>query len=370
MKIPLPQAMREALLSLWMAVSARRLLLLCLYMLVPPGQEEAAMGQEAVADDRLQVMFWNVENFFDTEDDPERQDNDFLPSAERRWTPSRFSRKALSLARVIAAAAEKGLPDLIGIAEVENDSVMVRWTQHSPFARLGYRYVMTESPDVRGLDVALLYQPGRFRLLGDCSIRVAVPAGCRPTRDLLHVWGISLDGDTLDVLVCHLPSRLGGTKASAPARQAAHHTIRRWADSLAAVRREPRLLVMGDMNDTPHTSSLVRELQLQMPPEDGGTGDSAALYNLMLSLDRRLRRGGNVTGTYKYRGEWEILDQFWCNGILLPQISDVRIFSRSWMLTEDAGQLGTRPMRTYRGFSYEGGYSDHLPVVLDIHFSR
>lgn len=368
MKIPHPQAMREALLVLWMAVPARRLLLLCLYVLVPLGPEGAVMGREAAPAGRLRVMFWNVENFFDTEDDPEKQDDDFLPSAERRWTPSRFSRKALSLARVIAAAAENGLPDLIGIAEVENDSVMVRWTQHSPFARLGYRYVMTESPDVRGLDVALLYQPGRFRLLGSGSVRVAVPAGCRPTRDLLHVWGISLDGDTLDVLVCHLPSRLGGTKVSAPARQAAHRAIRRWVDSLAEVRREPCLLVMGDMNDTPHTSSLARELQLQMPPEDGGAGDAATLYNLMLPLDRRLRRGGNVTGTYKYRGQWEILDQFWCNGILLPQVSDVGVFSRSWMLAEDAGQLGTRPMRTYRGFSYEGGYSDHLPVILDIRF--
>lgn len=358
--------MREPALLLRMAFSGWRMLLRWWPVLVLLSWEDTAIGQVPLAERRLRVMFWNVENFFDTQDDPKTLDDDFLPTAGRRWTSARFMRKALALARVVAAVGEDRVPDLIGIAEVENDSVMTRWTRHSSFARLGYRYVMTESPDVRGLDVALLYQPGNFRLLGHRSIRVVVPAGCRPTRDLLHVWGASYDGDTLDVLVCHLPSRLGGSKASAPARQAARLFIRRWVDSLTMVREEPRLLVMGDMNDTPHTRALVRELRLQDPPERKTTGDPAVLYNLMSPLDRRLRKGGAALGTYKYRGEWEILDQFWCNGILLPQVARVSIFSASWMLVEDTGQLGHRPMRTYRGYSHEGGYSDHLPVVMDL----
>ncbi len=370
MKRPVFNRMCEVVAALRTVVPRLRVRLRWWCVLVLASLEGLTAGQVPAAAGRLRVMFWNVENFFDTEDDPDTRDDDFLPAEVRRWTPARFKRKALSLARVIVAAGEERMPDLIGIAEVENDSVMIRWTRHSPFARLGYRYVMTESPDVRGLDVALLYQPGSFRLLGARSLRVPVPAGCRPTRDLLHVWGRSLGGDTLDVLVCHLPSRLGGAKASAPAREAAYRTVCQWGDSLVSVRGEPRLLVMGDMNDTPHTPGLVRGVGLQEPPGEHVAGNASGLYNLMLPLDRRLRKGGEMMGTYKYRGEWEILDQFWCNGILLPQVSGVGIFSRPWMLVEDSGRLGTRPMRTYRGYAHEGGYSDHLPIVMDIGFSR
>lgn len=370
MKMPVLKKITKTLFGLWTAVFGRRLSPWGLCVLVPLFSEGAVMGQTPVSGEYLRIMFWNVENFFDTQDDPTVYDDDFLPAAGRRWTPARFMRKVSALSRVVAAIGEEHIPDLIGVAEIENDSVMIRWTKHSPFVRLGYKYVMTESPDVRGLDVALLYQPGKFRLVGHRSIRVILPAGSRPTRDLLHVWGTSRDGDTLDVLVCHLPSRLGGTKASASARKAAHQALRLWVDSLAAIRREPRLLIMGDMNDTPHTKSLVREVRLQAPPTKETTGDPVGLYNLMLPLDRQLRKSGNALGTYKYRGKWEILDQFWCNGILLPQVADVRFFSPSWMLVEDTGQLGRRPLRTYRGYFYEGGYSDHLPIVMDILFSR
>ena len=335
----------------------------------------------ASAQGDLRICFYNVENLFDTADDPLTQDDEFTPSGARRWTPRRLRQKLDGLSRVVAAMGEGRPPALIGLAEVENDSVLRRWLRSDGMWRSGYRYVMTDGLDARGIDVALLYQPTDFRLFGHEALRVPVPAGSRPTRDLLHAWGRLSTGDTLDVIVCHMPSRLGGSKARQALRTAAHLRLRSAIDSLLSVRSAPLLVVMGDFNDGPFQPSLVRNLRLCDP--NGAVGPDS-LYDLMQPLHRLLQRGRLRTGSYKYRGEWSFIDHFLVNGRLLPASSDsllsvssairpsalrvdsVRVLALPFMLTDDATHLGQRPRRTYYGYTYEAGYSDHLPIVMDL----
>ncbi len=326
------------------------------------------------------VLFYNCENLFDPSDDPQTKDDEYTPQGVRHWTFDRQYRKLISIAQVVAKVGEGGPPCLIGLAEVENDSVLEALLHRTPLWHWRYEYVITQSADVRGINVALLYQPLNFRLLGWTGVKVHVPAGSKPTRDLLHAWGRLVGGDTLDVVVCHLPSRRGGLRMSAPVRAAAHRCIRRLADSLQVVRSHPHLLVMGDMNDAPDTRSLCRNMRF-------GEG----LTNLMQPLQQQLRQGRLVYGTYKYRGEWDFLDQFWINeGLKRPMSADilsdrpsnltshgtVRVWVDSvrsvcfpFMLKEDATHMGHRPWRSYYGYKYEGGFSDHLPICLDLHIS-
>lgn len=322
------------------------------------------------------ILFYNCENLFDFSDDPLKQDDEFTPQGSRHWTSYRQYEKLVGFAKVIVDAGEGKPISLIGLAEVENDSVLHRLVKGTALWRWDYSYVITRSDDVRGVNVALLYQPTDFRLLGWEALKIPLPKGSRPTRDLLHAWGRVVGGDTLDVVVCHLPSRLGGTRFSAPKRSAAHRTISQLCDSLDQIRLHPHVLVMGDMNDSPDTRLLRRNMQF-------GNG----LYNLMDSLQSDLFRLKRSIGTHKYQGQWSILDQFWVNQALLPEektirnqpqqadsfslcrlwVDSVRIICYPYLLVEDYTHLGHRPKRSYYGYQYEGGFSDHLPIRLNLH---
>ena len=156
---------------------------------------------------RFRVVSWNVENLFDIHHDSLKNDREFLPDALRHWNYTRYKKKLTDMARVITAVGEWEPPALVGLCEVENDTVLRDLTRRSPLKELNYRYVMTDSPDLRGIDVALLYQRDLFKLLSFRSVSIPPLKQFRPTRDLLHVSGLLLTGDTLDVFVCHLPSR-------------------------------------------------------------------------------------------------------------------------------------------------------------------
>ncbi|KAA6305123.1 hypothetical protein EZS27_043226, partial [termite gut metagenome] len=170
----------------------------------------AILAQE---DSVFRVVCWNVENLFDTRHDSLKQDEDFLPASLRRWHDERYKEKLANVAHVIATTAEWHIPALVGLCEVENEKVMSDLTQHSPLKEYGYRYVITDSPDIRGMDVALLYRCDRFKLLDYQPLRIrSIDETSRPTRDILHVTGLLINGDTLDVFVCHFPSRLEGVK--------------------------------------------------------------------------------------------------------------------------------------------------------------
>ena len=309
----------------------------------------------------FRVVGYNVENLFDCRHDSLKNDMEYLPGNIRGWTPGRFYDKVNKIAKVILAASASYAPDLVGLCEVENDFCLNTLVKHSPLRDVGYRFVMTSSQDERGIDIALLYQPETFRLLFNRSIRISFREyGYRPTRDILHVTGKVATGDTLDVFVCHFPSRSGGVKASESFRMLAADRLRHVVDSVQEMRSFPHILVMGDFNDSPTDRALTEVLRASIPEYPI---KKEKLYNLM---------SGKKGGTYCYRGEWSLFDQIIVNGLLLDERSDFRtdtekafILNFPFLLEEDDVYGGDIPFRTYRGMRYHGGYSDHLPVAVD-----
>ncbi len=319
---------------------------------------------------RFRVMTYNVENLFDTCHDAGCDDYEFLPSAERAWGQARYFKKLGQLCRVIAAAGGESPVDLVGLCEVENDSVLRDLTEHTRLHRLGYRYLITHGPDSRGVDVGLLYQPERFRVLQAEDLGVPVDADYgRPTRDFLHVCGLLPTADTLDVLVCHMPSRRGGTQVVERFRQTAGRTLRHYADSLMQVRGEGRLLIMGDFNDECRDASISTALGAKALTNEKTFPEVSERDLYVLSADLQ---EGEVYGTYKYKGQWNTLDQIMVSGSLLDENaacytrrSLCHIFAPAFLLTTDKAHGGQQPWRTYVGTHYLGGFSDHLPLTLD-----
>ena len=360
-------------LRLMMNINNRFSILLVLFLLLC----QNALAQEHRHHEQL--MFWNVENAFWPEDDPAVDDDEFTPEGMRHWTHGRLRHKLLQLTRVLLAAGDGRAPMVVGLAEVEGDSVMHYWTHHTPLYDQHYQYICTHGPDQRGIQTALLYQPADFHLIQADEYEVPMPAGLRPTRHLLHALGRLVSGDSLDVIVCHLPSRLGGARQSQPARDAAHQVVASLADSLLKCRLHPAVIIMGDMNDTPSSKSK-------------GAWWGSQFVNLMLPLQRDLRTHPSAFGSHKYHGQWGYLDQFIINrehassgviestntnkseeaatakGDTLRSLvfSAPRSFHLPFMLTDDVTHLGHRPARSYMGYQYEGGYSDHLPILLDL----
>lgn len=305
---------------------------------------------------RLRVMSWNVENLFDTIHDSGRIDTDFLPDGANAWTAARYRTKLFAIARTIAAAGGAEPVDIIGLCEVENTRVVEDLTQHSALASLGYSYLITNSLDERGMDVALLYQADRFLPLQEYILRVPfTPQKERPTRDILVVDGLIPAGDTLTVAVCHLPSRRGGAELTAAYRQRAVQVLRNTVDSIARKRQNFRMIVMGDFNDEPADAS-VRQLT------DSG----------FVNLSAKAVGEYKIKGTYKLSGAWSRIDQMIVSCSLLEGSSGLRaqpetcrIFAPEFLLERDATG-GVKPCRTYLGTFYHGGVSDHLPLLLDL----
>lgn len=297
---------------------------------------------EAKAQNTFSVLSYNIENAFDTHHDEGKNDLEYCEGGERRWNHSRLMNKLKGVSKVIAAADEKRPVDLIGLCEVENDTVMQYLTQRTPLKNLGYRYILTDSPDERGIDVALLYSPFTFHPIENQSIRSNVPK--QKTRDILHVAGTIAGGDTLDVYVLHLPSKRGGAEGEKLSmgicRQLQAHT-----DSVRAIRQHPNLLVMGDFNaetNAPQLKILTRSHHL---------------------IDRTAKL---QPGTYKYQGEWSIIDHILTHTTTLSH-QQTRILSLPFLTEPDSANGDIKPHRTYLGPVYQGGISDHLPVVSVFH---
>ena len=318
----------------------------------------------------FRVMEYNVENLFDTVSAPGSLDAAFTPQGALRWTSRRYWHKQGRLARVIAAAGGSSSVDLVALVEVENDSVVHDLTRRTALARLGYDYIVTRSADPRGVNVALLYQPSRFRPVSVGSLRVPPPHRRQPpTRDVLHVAGATVWGDTLDVLVCHLPSRRGAQWAE-DYRNELCRRVRAYADSLMHVRLRPAVVVTGDFNAGWPENCLVRHLAARLP-EEGKLPEREGLY--VVSHGLSTPRG--VSGTYYYRDSWCRLDHFVVNGMLLGASDSQRgwacpaecsIVDFDFLLKEGPGGGDRRPAPTWRGTMYAGGCSDHLPLLLTL----
>lgn len=319
----------------------------------------------------MRVMAYNVENLFDTKPDRGKEDAEFLPDSEHRWTTWRYWQKLNQLAKVIAAVGETSPPGLVALCEVENDSVMFDLTHRSALRRLEYQYVMTDSPDRRGVDVALLWQPGLFRMLASYAIRIpSVEHGFKPTRDILYAKGEVFSGDTLHVLVCHLPSRAGGAPSSAAHRRLAFSVLREAVDSLLSIDTCSHILVAGDMNSMPEEEMLRNTLGVSYRADKKSCGPRCVLH----ALTTRKTRGRNgAAGTYRYQGEWNCLDHLLVshalwegNGRVGLDSAQAVIADFPFLLEPDVTHGGVKPFRTYLGTIYHGGYSDHLPVYIDI----
>ena len=339
---------------------------------------QASSQQERIS---FRVVSWNIENLFDTHHDSLKNDHEYLPDAIRHWNYSRYKKKLADVARVITALGEWNPPALVGLCEVENDTVLRDLTRRSPLKELSYRYVMTNSPDLRGIDVALLYQRDLFKLLSSRSISIPPFKQHRPTRDLLHVSGLLLAGDTLDVFVCHFPSRSGGAKESEPYRLYVAHILRTEVDSIMNIRSHPQAIIMGDFNDYPTNQSILKILKAEAPPvktnDLASTTDSAnastvtpsslKLYHLLA----RKAKSKNF-GSYKFRGEWGLLDHLIVSGTLLNQSNHfftseekANVCLLPFLLKDDEKYGDKEPFRTYKGMKYQGGISDHLPISTD-----
>jgi endonuclease/exonuclease/phosphatase family metal-dependent hydrolase len=307
-------------------------------------------GRAGEAQIPFRVLFYNVENLFDAEDNPRTSDDEFLPSGSRRWTFGRYHHKLKQLSRVILAAGEWDTPALIGLCEVENDSVVEHLLRRTPLRSQQYRYVTAATADPRGIRTALLWQGAKFRYLGSRSIRLHLPS--HPTRDFLHVWGKLPGGDTLDVFVCHFPSKYSGERETESARLMAARSLRRLSDSLFLARRHPLQILMGDFNAEPGSSVC------QILAEEGK----------LLPLFPK----SSGLCSYKYHGVWQQIDHIFILPGMIEAAASLRleegspqVFHPSFLLCPDKTYLGKRPFRTYYGFKHEGGFSDHLPVMAD-----
>ncbi|MBQ0025414.1 MAG: endonuclease [Bacteroidales bacterium] len=267
----------------------------------------------------ITVMFWNVENFFDPFDDPQKNDDEFTASGAKHWNWKRFERKRDGIAKTIISTADEygSLPSLVGLAEVENRLVLSQLVKKSPLESFDYGYVHRESPDERGIDVALLFRKEEFNLVKVDSLRVE----SFHTRDILYVTLRHRLGDTLHVVVVHLPSKLGGRKASSVRRDSALSILNRCVDSIIEGSHAAKIVVMGDFNDGPVSSD---------------------------------------SGTIKFQGVWETIDKFVTHNLN----AESSIYSPPFLLEDDRAYIGKKPRRTYIGPRYNGGLSDHLPIIL------
>lgn len=290
------------------------------------------------------IVWWNIENLFDCRHDSLKEDYEFLPEGDRHWTPGRYWKKLDNLSRTIAAiAGEDAWPMVIGICEVENDSCLRDLTRRSPLRIAHYTYIHEEGPDMRGVDVAMLYDSLRFNLLGHEAIRIpSTEHGFRPTRDILHAWGqCSSLPDTLHLVMVHLPSRSGSGRKGETHRKLAATTLYHLLDSLS----DKSILLMGDFNAEPN-DKIFRNIQAHMT-------------SLIPQSRKELRR---AQGTYYFRRLWGFLDHILVSQRLKPFVENQVTVGRFPFLFTEKGA----PWRTYQGPVYKGGFSDHLPIWVDL----
>lgn len=309
------------------------------------------------------VMFYNVENLFDTVDDPLKNDDEFLPGSYKHWNEKRYWIKLNNLSKVIVAADTHNAPDFVGLAEVENSTVMEDFTKRASIRKVGYEYLITDSPDARGIDVALMYKERSFRLIGHENLTVSLlPYSKGTTRQVLHAWGRIISGDTLHLYVTHWPSRINGAKATEPLRKCAAQVIRNSVNQVLESYRKPYIIIMGDFNETPHEAA-VRET-LNACPLDKVTQNNNLKDSVLVSLM------DNADGSYCYQGDWEQIDQFVVSASFLNErgvlnMESFNVFDADFLLEPDKVYGGKHPKRTYNGAKYNGsGFSDHLPIVL------
>lgn len=309
------------------------------------------------------VAFYNLENFFDTLDDPNKNDDDFTPNGANHYTPQVYHDKIGKLTEVLSQIGTDVSPDgfsILGVAEIENTKVLEDLVAQPGLANRHLKIVHYDGPDDRSIDPALIYNPRYFKVKQSqpLFVRMANPDGSlHYTRDVLWVSGL-YDGEMIHVFVNHWPSRRGGEEASMAARASAASVSKHVIDSLMAIDPNTKVIVMGDLNDDPTSPSVTQVLGAKLKVADVKDG---GLYNPWADFTKK------GIGTLAYNDSWNLFDQIIISSGFLKKdqagffYKDAHIFSRNFMVTK-SGKYKGYPMRTYDGVIYNGGYSDHFPT--------
>lgn len=320
-------------------------------------------SQPKPATDEMTFMFYNTENFFDSEDDSLTSDDEFTAKADRRWNSGRMYAKAERLGKVILAAGKWNPPVFAGLCEIENLHVLELLTRMAPLDKYHYKIVQKDSPDRRGIDVALIYRPDLFEPFEYKAIAVSDPDDRSfRTRDILRVSGIFNRCDTLHVFVNHWPSRYGGIMKTVKYRKLAAETLKNSVIELKQRFPKPKIICMGDFNDSPADESIVRFLDARKADNPSLEGELVNLSALWIN---------DPVQTIKSQFAWEVFDQIIVTDYFLDKndcfdLPKAEILKTEFLLEPDVKFGGVKPRRTYVGFKYQEGFSDHLPVVLRV----
>jgi Endonuclease/Exonuclease/phosphatase family len=303
-------------------------------------------------EDTLSIMFWNLENLFDIYDDSTTLDEEFLPESIRHWNSYRYYAKINMIWKVILSAGYNNPPDLLTFAEVENGKVLNDLILYSPFGFFGYKIIHANSPDLRGIDVALAYNPDKINIDSSLYIKNELSnLGGGPTRDILYCK-CRINKEVFHLFVNHWPSKYGGQAYTEAFRMNSARLLKVLTDSLIG----QKIICTGDFNDTPDS----RCIQSLIKDEKSN-----------LILLRPLSPG--TEGTIKYQGLWQYIDHFlvspellYKNNNLYSKLNLTYVYSPSFLLEKDLVYGGIKPFRTWSGFQYNRGVSDHLPIILKL----
>lgn len=318
----------------------------------------------AFSQEYSRFMFYNTENLFDIYNDSIKNDDEFTPDGDKHWNKFKYNEKLNHIYKVITAVGGWKSPDFVGFCEVENRLVLEELLKFTPLNKLNYEIVHFESPDKRGIDVALLFNANNFYLVESKPVPVVIDG--RPTRDILYAKFNSKKDDTLHIFINHWPSRWGGQINSEPRRMAAAEKLRTVVDSLFQVEKNPNIIIAGDLNDFPEDKSVTKILKAHHNFENI---QNEELYNISYYLQEKQGQW-----SHKYQEESGILDQIIISGNLFNNkkfyttLANAAVFSAPFLLEKDEATFGVKTFRTYIGFKYNGGFSDHLPVYIDFFY--
>jgi predicted extracellular nuclease len=308
-------------------------------------------------DNTATIMFYNVENLFDTVDDPLIADEEFTPEGKKHWTTERYQKKLNDIAKVISSVNENELPVIAGFCEVENRGVLEDLIKTDALKSNNYKIVHEDSPDMRGIDVGLIYNSDEFTYLSHKTIPINTGSKYK-VRDILYTKGILYEEDTVHIFVNHWKSRSGGVQETEPQRIKCAETLRKEVNTILESNINAKILIMGDLNDGPKNMSVFETLKAN------NSDDESSLFNLMLEKSEAGK------GTHSYRGKWSMLDNLIVSQSFLNDekgfVAEGKtgyIFSADWITYKNKNGEKS-PNRTYGGPNYYGGFSDHYPVFL------
>jgi predicted extracellular nuclease len=314
----------------------------------------------------LRVMFYNLENFFDTQNDSITSDDEYTSFGMKHWGREKYANKLNSIYKAILSVGGWEPPEIIGVCEVENKFVMGDIAMGTPLRKFNYKFIHHDSPDSRGIDVGLLYRSDKFKPIYNEAIKIIYPFDTSSkTRDILYVKGIIANNDTIHLFINHFPSKFGGANITIPKRNFVATLLRNKVDSLLNSNSNSNILIMGDFNDEPADESISKFLNAKCDTFNLRKTD---LYNLMCNLKTIEKIGSN-----KFRENWSLIDQIIVSNSLINlskgwKVKNNRafIFKAEFLLIADETYMGLKTFRTYNGPKYTGGFSDHLPVYVDL----